>query len=194
MRRLGVRDSRPYVLCMGRLSRQKNVTHLVEAYRQMQCDGCLALVAPTPDTALESARLHDLIRQVEKVRPGSVTWIRQLPSRRELVAPMSDAAVVCTPSEYEPLGLVNLEAMACGTPAVVSDVGGLPELVGHVRTGIVVPFASEDPQQLQATLAEALDTVVADPGTQRRMGGEGPRRGIAVFGWPSTAEAVSRLW
>ncbi|MER6433785.1 glycogen synthase [Streptomyces sp900105245] len=194
LRRLGVEASHPYILYVGRLSRQKGVTHLVEAYGRMQCDVRLVLVASAPDTATDSERLHDVIGQVDGARPGSVTWIRQSPSRSELAVLMSHATVVCTPSEYEPLGLVNLEAMACGTPVVVSDVGGMPEVVEHGRTGLVVPFFSADPEGFQAALAQALDTIVADPHAAQRMGEEGRRRAIADFAWPSTADAVSRLY
>jgi len=167
----------PYVLFVGRISEQKGIFQLLEAARALPAEVSLVLCASSPDTPELAARLQAAVAGRSRVQ-----WINAMLPVPEVVQLYSHAAVFACPSIYEPFGLINLEAMACGTPVVASRVGGIPEVVVDGETGWLVPPG--DP----AALAEALRVSLADPTRARRMGEAGRRRVEAHFSWDRIAE------
>ncbi len=167
----------PYVLFVGRISEQKGIFQLLEAPRALPDEVSLVLCASSPDTPELAARLQAAVAGRPRVQ-----WINAMLPVSEVVQLYSHAAVFACPSIYEPFGLINLEAMACGTPVVASRVGGIPEVVVDGETGWLVPPG--DP----AALAEALRVSLADPTRARRMGEAGRRRVEAHFSWDRIAE------
>jgi starch synthase len=172
--RHGVRA--PYVLFVGRISEQKGIFQLLEAARSLPAGMQLVLCASSPDTPELRARLEAAVGDRPEVR-----WINAMLPVPEVVELYSHAAVFACPSIYEPFGLINLEAMACGTPVVASRVGGIPEVVVDGETGWLVEPG--DP----AALARALRNALADPDRARRMGEAGRRRVEAQFSWDRIA-------
>ena len=167
----------PSLLCVGRISAQKGIFQLLEAARALPDEVSLVLCASSPDTPELAARLQAAVAGRPRVQ-----WINAMLPVSEVVQLYSHAAVFACPSIYEPFGLINLEAMACGTPVVASRVGGIPEVVVDGETGWLVPPG--DP----AALAEALRVSLADPTRARRMGEAGRRRVEAHFSWDRIAE------
>ncbi|CAL9358778.1 Alpha-maltose-1-phosphate synthase [Streptomyces sp. enrichment culture] len=189
LRRLGVDPDRPYVLFVGRITRQKGVPHLLRAVRGIDPAAQVVLCAGAPDTPEIEREFRELYEELSRVRDG-VHWIARMLPRPEVVQLLTHAAVFVCPSVYEPLGIVNLEAMACGTPVVASRVGGIPEVVADGKTGLLVPVddAFED------GLAQALDAVLGDPDGARRMGEAGRERAVGEFGWDTVARRTVRLY
>ena len=184
--RHGIDPDRPYVLFVGRITRQKGVPHLLRAARALAPSAQLVLCAGAPDTPAIDQEFRDLVDELRGLRDG-VFWIPQMLPPPEVVQLISQAAVFACPSVYEPLGIVNLEAMACGTPVVASTVGGIPEVVRDGVTGLLVPYEEKDPAAFEAALAEALNSVIADPVAAARMGGAGRERTVREFGWDAIA-------
>jgi starch synthase len=184
--RHGVDPDRPYVLFVGRITRQKGVPHLLRAARSLDPDAQLVLCAGAPDTPAIDQEFRALFDELRGLRDG-VHWIPEMLPRPEVVQLLSRAAVFACPSVYEPLGIVNLEAMACGTPVVASAVGGIPEVVRDGETGLLVPYDEQDPDAFEASLAEALNSVLADPSAAERMGEAGRERAQREFGWDAIA-------
>ncbi|MFF4018777.1 glycogen synthase [Streptomyces sp. NPDC001843] len=189
LRRVGLDPDRPYVLFVGRITRQKGVPHLLRAVRDIDPAAQVVLCAGAPDTPEIDREFRDLFEELSRVRAG-VHWIPQMLPRAEVIQLLTHAAVFVCPSVYEPLGIVNLEAMACGTPVVASRVGGIPEVVEDGVTGLLVT-ADDD---FEAGLAHALDTVLGDPEAARRMGGAGRERAVGEFGWDAVARRTVRLY
>jgi glycogen synthase len=179
--RHGVRE--PYVLFVGRISEQKGIFPLLEAARALPDAVSLVLCASSPDTPELAARLEAAVAGRSRVR-----WINAMLPVAEVVQLYSHASVFVCPSIYEPFGLINLEAMACGTPVVASRVGGIPEVVVDGETGWLVPPG--DP----TALAEALRVALADPARARRMGEAGRRRVEAHFSWDRIAERTLAVY
>ncbi|MFB7243724.1 glycogen synthase [Streptomyces populi] len=189
LERIGLDTGRPYVLFVGRITRQKGVPHLLRAVRDIDPAAQVVLCAGAPDTPEIESEFRELYRELSAVRDG-VHWIQQMLPRPDVVQLLTHAAVFVCPSVYEPLGIVNLEAMACGTAVVASRVGGIPEVVEDGGTGLLVPLGDD----FEAGLARALDSVLADPGTARRMGEAGRRRAVGEFGWDAVARRTVRLY
>ncbi|MEU0005304.1 glycogen synthase [Streptomyces sp. NPDC006314] len=187
--RHGIDPARPYVLFVGRITRQKGVPHLLRAAREIDPGAQVVLCAGAPDTPEIDREFRELYEELSRVRAG-VFWIPQMLPRPEVIQLLTRAAVFVCPSVYEPLGIVNLEAMACGTPVVASRVGGIPEVVDDGRTGLLVD-ADED---FEAGLARALDTVLGDPAAARRMGRAGRERAVGEFGWDAVARRTAGLY
>ncbi|MBD0418937.1 glycogen synthase [Streptomyces sp. TRM S81-3] len=187
--RIGLDRSRPYVLFVGRITRQKGVPHLLRAVRDIDPAAQVVLCAGAPDTPEIDREFRDLFRELSRAREG-VHWIPRMLPRPEVVQLLTHAAAFVCPSVYEPLGIVNLEAMACGTPVVASRVGGIPEVVEDGRTGLLVPLDDD----FEAGLARALDTVLGDPEAARRMGEAGRERAVGEFGWDTVARRTVRLY
>ncbi|MFC9684410.1 glycogen synthase [Streptomyces sp. NPDC056948] len=187
--RIGLDRSRPYVLFVGRITRQKGVPHLLRAVRDIDPAAQVVLCAGAPDTPEIDQEFRELFGELSRVRDG-VFWIPRMLPRPEVIQLLTHAALFVCPSAYEPLGIVNLEAMACGTPVVASAVGGIPEVVDDGRTGLLVP-AGDD---FEAGLARAMDTVLGDPETARRMGEAGRERAVGEFGWDAVARRTVRLY
>ncbi|GGS44085.1 glycogen synthase [Streptomyces griseoviridis] len=187
--RIGLDRSRPYVLFVGRITRQKGVPHLLRAVRDIDPAAQVVLCAGAPDTPEIDREFRDLHRELSRAREG-VHWLPQMLPRAEVVQLLTHAAVFVCPSVYEPLGIVNLEAMACGTPVVASRTGGIPEVVADGETGVLV----EVDDDFEAGLARALDAVIGDPAAGRRMGEAGRERAVAEFGWDAVARRTVRLY
>ncbi|MGJ5756466.1 starch synthase [Streptomyces puniciscabiei] len=187
--RHGIDPARPYVLFVGRITRQKGVPHLLRAARDIDPGVQVVLCAGAPDTPEIDREFRELFEELSRARAG-VFWIPQMLPRPEVIQLLTRAAVFVCPSVYEPLGIVNLEAMACGTPVVASRVGGIPEVVDDGRTGVLV--AVDD--GFEAGLARALDTVLGDPEAARRMGEAGRERAVGEFGWDAVARRTAALY
>ncbi|MFF9360349.1 glycogen synthase [Streptomyces griseoluteus] len=189
LRRHGIDPERPYVLFVGRITRQKGVPQLLRAVREIDPDTQVVLCAGAPDTPEIDREFRDRFQELSAVRAG-VFWIPQMLPRAEVVQLLTHASVFVCPSVYEPLGIVNLEAMACGTPVVASRVGGIPEVVDHGRTGLLVDTDGD----FEGNLARALDDVLADPAAARRMGEAGRARAVGEFGWDAVARRTAGLY
>lgn len=189
LNRFGLDPDRPYVLFVGRITRQKGVPHLLRAVRDIDPAAQVVLCAGAPDTPEIDREFRDLYQELSRVREG-VHWIPQMLPRPEVIQLLTHAAVFVCPSVYEPLGIVNLEAMACGTPVVASQLGGIPEVVDDGKTGLLVPLDDD----FEAGLARALDSLVGDPETAGRMGEAGRQRAVGEFGWDAVARRTARLY
>ncbi|MFG3045106.1 glycogen synthase [Streptomyces sp. NPDC048241] len=189
LRRHGIDPERPYVLFVGRITRQKGVPQLLRAVGEIDPDTQVVLCAGAPDTPEIDREFREHYQELSAVRAG-VFWIPQMLPRAEVVQLLTHAAVFVCPSVYEPLGIVNLEAMACGTPVVASRVGGIPEVVDHGRTGLLVDADAD----FEGNLARALGAVLADPVAARRMGEAGRARAVGEFGWDAVARRTAGLY
>ncbi|MFC8874743.1 glycogen synthase [Streptomyces ardesiacus] len=191
--RIGLDRSRPYVLFVGRITRQKGVPHLLRAVRDVDPAAQVVLCAGAPDTPEIDREFRDLFAGLSRAREG-VHWLPRMLPRSEVIQLLTHAAVFVCPSVYEPLGIVNLEAMACGTPVVASGVGGIPEVVADGETGVLVAYEGVGDDDFEAGLAHALDSVLGDPDTARRMGAAGRARAVEEFGWEAVARRTVRLY
>ncbi|MEU9892291.1 glycogen synthase [Streptomyces phaeochromogenes] len=187
--RIGLDPGRPYVLFVGRITRQKGVPHLLRAVRDIDPAAQVVLCAGAPDTPEIDQEFRDLFQELSSVREG-VHWIPQMLPRPDVIQLLTHAAVFVCPSVYEPLGIVNLEAMACGTAVVASRVGGIPEVVADGETGLLVSVEDD----FEAQLARALDSLLADPQAARRMGEAGRERAVREFGWDAVARRTVQLY
>lgn len=193
--RHGLTGERPFVLFVGRITRQKGLPHLLRAARLLTADAQVVLCASAPDTPELAAEVAAAVAELRRDHgPDAVVWIEQMLPRAELIALYSAAAAFVCPSVYEPLGIVNLEAMACGTAVVASDVGGIPEVVDDGATGILVHYDSAASDAFEFGLATALDRLLADPGLARRMGSAGRERAAASFGWDAIAAKTAAVY
>ena len=192
LERLGVDPDRPYVLFVGRITRQKGVPQLLRAVRDIDPAAQVVLCAGAPDTPEIDREFRDLFEELSRVRQG-VFWIPQMLPRPDVIQLLTHAAVFVCPSVYEPLGIVNLEAMACGTAVVASRVGGIPEVVADGETGLLVSV-DESVEEHVAQLARALDSLLADPTAARRMGEAGRERAVREFGWDAVARRTVQLY
>jgi len=189
----GIDPTRPYVIFVGRITRQKGVIHLVNAARSLPPEAQLVLCAGAADTPELQAEVASGIDALRRERSG-VIWIEQMLPRNEVVALLSQAAVFCCPSVYEPLGIVNLEAAACSTAVVASDVGGIPEVVADGLTGLLVHYQSADPQAFEDCLSARLTELLVDPERANAMGAAGRDRVLAEFGWSAIAERTAEVY
>ncbi len=190
--RLGIDDARPYVLFVGRITRQKGVPHLLRAAKQLDRDIQLVLCAGAPDTPEIDREFRALFEELSGQRSG-VLWVPEMLPRTEIVHLLTHAAVFVCPSVYEPLGIVNLEAMACATPVVASKVGGIPEVVTP-ETGLLVPYDEKDTDGFEYALGLALNGLVRDTALAARMGAAGRVRAVGDFGWDAVAQRTAELY
>lgn len=190
---LGVDPSRPMVAFVGRITRQKGVPHLLAAAHHFNPDVQLVLCAGAPDTPEIGAEVASEVATLADER-GGVFWIREFLPVHEIREILSAATAFICPSVYEPLGIVNLEAMACATAVVASDVGGIPEVVDDGVTGTLVHFDSTDPRGFERRLAEAVNALVDDPERTRRYGAAGRQRCIAEFSWAQVAKQTLEIY
>jgi starch synthase len=191
LERLGVDPAEPYALFVGRITRQKGLAHLLRAARELP--GQLVLCAGAPDTREIAAETRALVDELAVAR-GGVVWVQDMLPRPDVVQLLSHAAVFVCPSVYEPLGIVNLEAMACGTAVVASDVGGIPEVVDDGRTGLLVHYEASDPIAFERGLAEAVASLITDPVRAQQMGRAGRARTVAEFGWDAIARRTLAVY
>jgi starch synthase len=191
LERHGVDPAVPYAVFVGRITRQKGLAHLLRAARDLP--GQLVLCAGAPDTPEIAAETRALVDELTAVRAG-VVWIQDMLPRPDVVQLLSHATVFVCPSVYEPLGIVNLEAMACGTAVVASDVGGIPEVVDDGRTGRLVHYDESEPAAFEAALATAVADLLADPSAADRLGAAGRARAVADFGWDAIARRTLEVY
>jgi starch synthase len=193
LRRTGVDPDRPYALFVGRITRQKGVGHLLAAAHAFDPDVQVVLCAGSPDTPEIGASTREAVELLRADRDG-VVWVEEMLPRPDLVQLLTHATVFVCPSVYEPLGIVNLEAMACGTAVVASDVGGIPEVVVDGETGLLVHYDETEPARFEADLATAVNALVADPTRTRAMGRAGRERAVREFSWRSIAEQTVAVY
>ncbi|AZG48762.1 Alpha-maltose-1-phosphate synthase [Gordonia insulae] len=190
---LGLDPDRPIVAFVGRITRQKGVAHLVAAAHDFAPEIQLVLCAGAPDTPEIGAEIEAAVTELSESRDG-VYWVREMLTQPRIREILTAATVFLCPSVYEPLGIVNLEAMACNTAVVASAVGGIPEVVRDNVTGRLVPYDPVDPRGFEAGLAEAVNAVVGDPAAAAAMGKAGRERAEAEFSWESIAEQTLEVY
>ena len=200
LERAGVDLHRPYVLFVGRITRQKGIVHLLDAVRFLHPDVQVVLLAGQPDTPELAQAVETRVAELRAQRSG-IVWIPEMLPRSDVIQFYSHATVFCCPSVYEPFGLINLEAMACECPVVASDVGGIPEVVVDGETGILVhvevdPERGEpiDPQGFARDLAAAIQRIVDDPSLRERLGRNGRARVEQHFSWRAVAQRTLDLY
>ncbi len=197
----GVHPDRPSVVFVGRITRQKGLPLFLRAVAQLPPDVQIVLCAGAPDTAEIQAEVEELVASLAASRDG-VVWIREMLPRADVVALLTAATAFACPSIYEPLGIVNLEAMACETAVVATSTGGIPEVVVSGETGLLVPIEQAtdgtgtplNPDQYVADFAAALTEVVSDPARAAAMGKAGRERAIEAFSWPAIAEKTVEVY
>ncbi|MEU1014148.1 glycogen synthase [Streptomyces sp. NPDC005898] len=193
LERLGIDPGRPYVLFVGRITRQKGVPHLLRAARALDDGVQLVLCAGAPDTPETDAEFRLLFEELSRDRAG-VRWIPEMLPRPQVIQLLTHATVFVCPSVYEPLGIVNLEAMACGTAVVASRVGGIPEVVQDGATGLLVPYEPKDPEGFERDLGVLLNELAGDPGRAAAMGAAGRRRAEDEFAWGAVARRTVEVY
>ena len=196
---LGIDPDRPTVVFVGRITRQKGLIHLVRAAEHLDPDTQLVLLAGAPDTPEIAQQIGDAFAAVKASR-GNVIWVEEMLPRASVRQVLSHATVFACPSVYEPLGIVNLEAMACQTAVVASAVGGIPEVVVDGETGYLVPYdpaAAADPAAVasfESTLAERINSLTADPDRAAAFGQAGRQRCIDEFSWAKIAAETVEVY
>ncbi|MGC2297523.1 MAG: glycogen synthase [Acidobacteriaceae bacterium] len=196
----GVDPSQPYVLFVGRITRQKGVTHLVDAIPHLPPRTQVVLCAGAPDTPEIAAEMREKVERVRTINPR-VIWIEKMLSKPEAIQLYSNCTVFCCPSVYEPFGIINLEAMACRAPVVASATGGILEVVVDGVTGYLVPF-EQDPvtsfplhaEKFSRDLAAKVSALLADPQKCREFGGAGRQRVEEKFSWSAIGEQTIQLY
>lgn len=199
--RFGFNPAKPYVLFVGRITRQKGIIHLVNAIRYINPEIPVVLCAGAPDTPEIEQEMAAGVNSVSQGR-DNIFWIREMVDRKTLIELYSHAGVFCCPSIYEPFGIINLEAMACETPVVASAVGGIPEVVVDGVTGKLVrleqmtdsPFEALKPDDFARDLAAGINSLMADPVLKDSMAKAGRKRVEDVFSWKSIAQQTVELY
>jgi len=197
----GIDLDRPSVVFVGRITRQKGLPYLLRAARGFPPDTQLVLLAGAPDTPQIAAEVSGLVEELRTERSG-VLWIEKMLPKPQVVQVLSHATVFVCPSVYEPMGIVNLEAMACEAAVVATATGGIPEVVADGETGLLVPIdqvadgsgTPSDPQRFVADIAERVTAVVSDPARARAMGQAGRRRAVEQFSWATIADRTAELY
>ena len=198
LRAYGVNPDVPFVLFVGRITRQKGILHLVRAIPHLQSDGPLQVVlcAGAPDTEEIAAEMEAAVAEAQADAAASIVWIPKMVPKDDVITLYTHAAVFACPSVYEPFGIINLEAMACETPVVASAVGGIPEIVVPGETGLLVPIETAggdsaepaNPDAFARAFADALNDLLGDPDRLDRMGRASRRRVEEQFTWARIAE------
>jgi starch synthase len=202
LREFGIDPDVPYVLFVGRITRQKGILHLVNAVRYLHADAQVILCAGAPDTPEIAAEMADAVARARTESTHKIVWIRDMLSREKAVHLYTHAAIFVCPSVYEPFGIINLEAMACETPVVASAVGGIPEVVVHGETGLLVPtnpisatdVEPADPDQFSRALAAAVNLLLEDPELRQSMARKARARVEEHFSWSSIARQTVEFY
>ncbi|MGA2651532.1 MAG: glycogen synthase [Terracidiphilus sp.] len=196
----GVDPAVAYVLFVGRITRQKGVTHLVDAIRYLPPETQVVLCAGAPDTPEIAAELRRKVEDARQHHPR-IVWIEKMVTKPEAIQLYSNARVFCCPSVYEPFGIINLEAMACRAPVVASATGGIKEVVVDGETGYLVPFDQDpqtsfptNPEKFARDLAARIQQLLDDPAKCRRFGNAGRKRVESIFSWSAIARQTIQLY
>ena len=196
----GVDPAVPYVLFVGRITRQKGVTHLVDAIRYLPPETQVVLCAGAPDTPEIAIEMRTMVDEAKRLNPR-VLWIEAMVTKPEAIQLYSNCAVFCCPSVYEPFGIINLEAMACQAPVVASATGGILEVVVDEETGYLVPFVQDpvttfplEPEAFARDLAAKLNELLSNPEKAKRFGQAGRRRVEEKFAWSAIAAQTLQLY
>jgi glycogen synthase len=193
--RYGIAADRPFVLFVGRITRQKGIIHLVNAIKYFREGVQVVLCAGAPDTAEIGREMAERVEQARREAADPIIWVPQVVPKADIIPLYTLAELFICPSVYEPFGIINLEAMACGTPVVASAVGGIKEVVVTDETGLLVPFEPrsatdfepKDPDRFARDLAAAVNRLLADPERVKRMGEQARQRVEQYFSWTSIA-------
>tara|TARA_R110000868_G_scaffold305945_3_gene566994 strand:- start:1564 stop:2766 length:1203 start_codon:yes stop_codon:yes gene_type:complete len=197
----GVDKTKPYVLFVGRITRQKGIIHLVNAIKYIDPDTQIILCAGAPDTKAIGKEMEDAVNEVKKTR-DNVIWIDKMLSKEKIIQLYSHADVFCCPSIYEPFGIINIEAMACDTAVVASAVGGIKEVVVHGETGLLIPleqqkeapFEPVNPDKFSRDLADGINKVINNKALREAMAKNGRQRVEDYFDWIAIAKQVEALY
>ncbi|MCS4489874.1 MULTISPECIES: glycogen synthase [unclassified Corynebacterium] len=190
---LGVDPTRPIVAFVGRITRQKGVEHLVRAAAHFDPEIQLVLCAGAPDTPEIASRISTLVTELQHQRAG-VFWVQEMLDKPKIQEILSAADAFICPSIYEPLGIVNLEAMACGTAVVASDVGGIPEVVADGQTGLLVHYDPADTTAFERDLAAEVNALIADQERVKAFGLAGRTRAVELFSWDKIATQTVEIY
>jgi starch synthase len=201
LERQGLDAAVPYVLFVGRVTRQKGITYLLKAASNIDPAALVVLCAGAADTPEIEREVRAQVAELSAQRPG-VVWIEEMLPRPELVQLMSHASVFVCPSIYEPFGLINVEAMSCGVPVVASAVGGVPEIVVDGETGFLVPFKQSgdafgtpaEPDVFAEGIADRVNRLLSDRSLAARFGQAGRQRALAEFTWAAVAAKTARVY
>ncbi|MFJ8830128.1 glycogen synthase [Micromonospora aurantiaca] len=199
--RLGIDPARPSVVYVGRITRQKGLPYLLRAARELPADTQLVLLAGAPDTPEIAAEVEGLVAELRATRSG-VIWVAAMLPKHEVIQVLTHATVFACPSVYEPMGIVNLEAMACETAVVATATGGIPEVVADGETGLLVPIEQAgdgsgtplDPERFVADLAARMNELLADPDRIAAFGAAGRRRAVEHFSWDAIARQTLEVY
>ncbi|GAA4566851.1 glycogen synthase [Micromonospora coerulea] len=199
--RLGIDPSRPSVVYVGRITRQKGLPYLLRAARDLPADTQLVLLAGAPDTPDIATEVEGLVAKLRANRSG-VIWVAEMLPKHEVIQVLTHATIFVCPSVYEPMGIVNLEAMACETAVVATATGGIPEVVAGGETGLLVPIDQAtdgsgrplDPERFVADLGAAINELLADPERTRAFGLAGRRRAVEHFSWDAVAARTMEVY
>jgi starch synthase len=202
LERYGIDPNKPYVLFVGRITRQKGIIHLVHAIPHIHPGTQVVLCAGAPDTPEIGREMAEAVEKARQQTTNPVNWIAQMVSKEEIIPLYSQAALFVCPSVYEPFGIINLEAMACGTPVVASAVGGIKEVVVPEETGLLVPFEPRgetdfeprDPDRFARDLAAAINRLLTDPESREKMGRQARERVERLFSWTSIAQRTCQFY
>jgi glycogen synthase len=197
----GIDKAKPYVLFVGRITRQKGIIHLVNAIKYMDPETQIVLCAGAPDTPEIAKEMENSVKEVKRTR-NNVIWIDKMVSKKEVIQLYSHADVFCCPSIYEPFGIINIEAMACKTAVVASAVGGIKEVVVHGETGLLVPleqqheapFEPVEPDKFSRDLAEGINKLIRNKEMRDTMAVKGRKRVEDFFDWTAIAKQVEALY
>jgi starch synthase len=201
--RLGIDLTRPSVVFVGRITRQKGLPYLMRACHDLPEQTQIVLLAGAPDTKEIAAEVEGLAIQLRGARdPQGVIWVQEMLPKHEVVQVLTHATVFVCPSIYEPMGIVNLEAMACETAVVATATGGIPEVVDDGNTGLLVPIEQlsdgtgtpVDPDRFVADFAAAMSALIADPSRAKEMGLAGRERAVTKFSWSTIAEDTMKVY
>lgn len=192
LRKYGLKTDKPYVLFVGRITRQKGIIHLVNAIKHINKEVQVVLCAGAPDTKEIALEMKSAVKSAMKDHPA-VIWIDKMVPRRDVIELYTHASVFCCPSVYEPFGIINLEAMACGTPVVATKTGGIIEVIEHGKSGFLVPISKKgrgnhepkDPAKFSKSLASSVNRIVCDAALSRKMGSYGRKVASERFSWES---------
>jgi len=201
LKRFHIDPTKPYLLFVGRITRQKGIVHLVRAIDSMDSDFQIVLCAGAPDTPEIAAEMNEAVAKAKSKRDG-IIWIEEMVDRKTAIELYSNAAVFCCPSIYEPFGIINLEAMACETAVVATAVGGIKEVVVDGETGFLVPleqmketpFEPLNPGKFSCDLAARVNQLMQDRQLREKFGKAGRKRAEEKFSWSAIAREIEKLY